>query len=43
MDRIGAIYYRVFFRLAGNQDRNKILDKVDFGLDQINHFGVMWP
>ena len=38
-----SIFYRIFVKLAGNQNRHKILDEVEFRPDQINHFGVTCP
>ena len=34
-------FYRIFVKLAGNQDRHKIA--VEFRPDRISHFGVMCP
>ena len=34
---------RIIIRVAGNQDRHKILDEFDFGPDQNTHFGVTCP
>ena len=34
------IFYWIFVKLAGNQDRHKILDKFEFRLNQISHFVV---
>ena len=35
------IFYRIFVKLAGNQDRHKISDEFKFRPDQISHFGVI--
>ena len=37
------ISYRIFVRLAGNQDRHKISDEFEFWPDRISHFGVTCP
>ena len=37
------ISYRIFFKLAGNQDRHKISDEFEFQLDRISHFRVTCP
>ena len=37
------IFYRIFVKLAGNQDRHKISDEFEFQPDRISHFGVMCP
>ena len=37
------IFDRIFVKLAGNQDRHKILDEFEFRPDRISHFGVMRP
>ena len=37
------IFYRNFVKLAGNQDRHKILDEFEFQPDRISHFGVTCP
>ena len=34
------IFYRIFVKLAGNQDRHKISDELEFRPDRISHFGV---
>ena len=34
------IFYQIFIKLAGNQDRHKILNEFEFRLDQVSHFGV---
>ena len=34
------ILYQIFVKLAGNQDRHKILDEFEFWPDRISHFGV---
>ena len=36
-------FYRIFVKLAGNQDSHKISDEFEFGLDRISHFGVTCP
>ena len=36
-------FYRIFVKLAGNQDRHKISDEFEFRLDRISHFGVTCP
>ena len=37
------IFDRIFIKLAGNQDRHKILDEFEFRLDWISHLGVTCP
>ena len=37
------IFYRIFIKLAGNQDRHKISDEFEFRPDRISHFGVTCP
>ena len=37
------IFYRIFVKLAGNQDRHKILDQFEFRPDRISHFWVTCP
>ena len=37
------IFDRIFVKLAGNQDRHKILDKFEFRSDRISHFRVAYP
>ena len=37
------IFYRIFVKLAGNQDSHKISDKFEFWLDRISHFRVICP
>ena len=37
------IFYRIFVKLAGNQDRHKISDEFEFRPDRISHFGVTCP
>ena len=37
------IFYQIFVRLAGNQDRHKILDEFEFRPDWISPFEVMRP
>ena len=37
------IFDQVFVKLAGNQDRHKILDEFEFWPDQTSHFGVICP
>ena len=34
------IFYRIFVKLAGYQDRHKISNEFEFRLDRISHFGV---
>ena len=38
-----SFIFRIFVKLAGNQDRHKILDKFEFRPDRISHFGVICP
>ena len=37
------IFYRIFVKLAGNQDSHKISDEFEFWLDRISHFKVTCP
>ena len=37
------IFYRIFVRLAGNQDRHKISEEFKFAPNRISHFGVTCP
>ena len=37
------IFYRIFVKLAGNQDSHKISDEFEFRLDRISHFEVTCP
>ena len=37
------IFYRIFVKVAGNQDRHKSSVKFDFELNQTYHFGVTCP
>ena len=37
------IFYRIFIKLAGNQDRHKSSVEFDFGPNQTTHFGVTCP
>ena len=37
------IFYRIFIKLAGNQDRHKISDEFEFWPDLISHFEVTCP
>ena len=37
------IFYWIFVKLAGNQDRHKISDDFEFQPDRISHFGVTCP
>ena len=37
------IFYRIFVKLAGNQDRHNISDEFEFRPDRISHFGVICP
>ena len=37
------IFYQIFVKLAGNQDRHKILDEFEFRPDGISPFGVTHP
>ena len=37
------IFYQIFVKLAGNQDRHKISDEFKFRPDRISHFGVTCP
>ena len=37
------IFDRIIIKVAGNQDRHKSSDKIDFGPDQTTHFGVTCP
>ena len=34
------IFYQIFIKLAGNQDRHKISEEFEFRPDRISHFGV---
>ena len=34
------IFHGIIIKVAGNQDRHKSADGLDFGLDQTTHFGV---
>ena len=37
------IFDRIIIKVVGNQDRHKSSEEVDFGPDQITHFGVPCP
>ena len=37
------IFDRIIIKVAGNQDRHKSLDELDFGPDQTTNFGVTCP
>ena len=37
------IFYQIIIKVAGNQDRHKILVKFDFGPNQTTYFGVTCP
>ena len=40
---VRSIFDRIFIKLAGNQDRHKILDEFEFRPDGISHLGVTCP
>ena len=37
------IFYQIFVKLAGNQDRHKISHEFEFRPDRISHFGLICP